>query len=324
MSVSTFAVAASDFCSVLARRRLLAVLLGCCCAAQAGPAAARKWTDVSGKYSIEAELIAFDDDTVIFQRPDHQLGEIALDKLSEADRKYLESQEAAELSGKVTGAMQTWKMADGMNVEGRIVDFIQRDVTIQHRRGKLFVNDRRYNNLPEIYQKIVNKIVAHFEGVEVNDRKELNRWVARQNGKPRTFNCQGVVLELANGDEYAVPFFLFSKEDLALLQPGYADWKTSQSDYEAHQDAAMRLQALAAARMRDQQVDRQVAQMQLAMSAVTAGITSFWEVTLYPGRGTPGRSIWVVVPGRNSRDAVNAALSRNPGYTAGPVRKVSY
>ena len=44
-----------------------------------------------------------------------------------------------------------------------------------------------------------------------------------------------------------------------------------------------------------------------------AGVTSLWEVTLYPARGTAGPPLWVVVPGRNSIDATNQALAQNPG-----------
>lgn len=302
-----------------ASRCLVAAL--CLPAAAAG---ARTWTDATGRYTLEADLVAFDGDRVILQREDKHLGEIARDKLSEEDRKYLESKEAEESSDKVLNGEQLWTMAGGLQIEARIVDFFSRDITVQRRRGKLYVNDRRYDNLPEIYQQILNRVVEHFEDVQIKQRTDLNRWVAKQNHKPRTFHCEGVVLELDNGDEYGVPFFLFSEKDLELLQPGFEAWKRTQEDYEERQNAAMRLQALAAARQRHEQIDRQVAQLQLGMQAVAAGVTSLWEVTLYPGRGTPGPPIWAVYPGRDSRTAVNQALAKNPGYIVGPVRKVSY
>ena len=40
-------------------------------------------------------------------------------------------------------------------------------------------------------------------------------------GEPRTYTCEGVVLELENGDEYGVPFFFFSEDDLKTLSPGW-------------------------------------------------------------------------------------------------------
>jgi hypothetical protein len=96
----------------------------------------------------------------------------------------------------------------------------------------------------------------------------------------------------------------------------------NKKDYAGREDHALLLRSLAAARHRDRQVKRQIAQMQLKLQAVQAGVTSLWEVTLYPAVGQGGPPLWVVMPGRNSRQATMAALQQNPGYVAGPVRRV--
>jgi hypothetical protein len=83
------------------------------------------------------------------------------------------------------------------------------------------------------------------------------------------------------------------------------------------------LESLAAARQHDAEIKNRIATMQLGLEAVQAGITSLWEVTLYPARGNAGAPLWVVVPGRNSAQAVANAQSKNPGYVVGPVRRVS-
>ncbi|MEX2306602.1 MAG: hypothetical protein WD738_03370 [Pirellulales bacterium] len=83
------------------------------------------------------------------------------------------------------------------------------------------------------------------------------------------------------------------------------------------------LQSLAAARQRNEQLDRQIAMMQLNLEAAQAGVTSLWEVTLYPARPNAGPPLWVVVPGRNSAQATANALAQHPGYVAGPVRRDS-
>ena len=83
------------------------------------------------------------------------------------------------------------------------------------------------------------------------------------------------------------------------------------------------LQSLAAARSRDAQVQREIAMMQLKLQAVDAGLTSLWEVTLHPAAGNGGPPLWVVVPGRDSRQATETALQQNPGFIVGPVRRVS-
>jgi hypothetical protein len=133
------------------------------------------------------------------------------------------------------------------------------------------------------------------------------------------------VLEVENGDEYVVPLSLFSDEDQKLLKGGWDEWLEAHrgNDYSAQQNNAFLLQSLAAERQRDQQVQRQIALMQLQLQAVEAGLTSLWEVTLYPATGRGGRPRWVVVPGRDSRQATAAALEQNPGYVAGPVRRVA-
>src|SRR4249919_560298 len=80
---------------------------------------ARVWTDSTGKYSIEADLIAFNDATVVLQRADHQLGQVPIDKLSQADRDYLKGKEAGDAVQKVSGATQTWTLRTGEKIIGR-------------------------------------------------------------------------------------------------------------------------------------------------------------------------------------------------------------
>src|SRR5215475_14912523 len=87
----------------------------------ASSASARVWTDSTGKYSIEANLIAFNDTTVILQRADHQLGQVPIDRLSQADRDYLKGKEAGDAVKKVSGAVQTWTLKTGEKIVGRVV-----------------------------------------------------------------------------------------------------------------------------------------------------------------------------------------------------------
>src|SRR6476620_1117401 len=84
-------------------------------------ASARVWTDSTGKYSIDADLIAFNDSTVVLQRPDHQLGQVPIDKLSQADRDYLKGKEASDAAKKVAGATKTWTLRTGEKLVGRVV-----------------------------------------------------------------------------------------------------------------------------------------------------------------------------------------------------------
>jgi hypothetical protein len=286
-------------------------------------AEARVWTDSSGRYTLEAKLVTFNDKSVVLQREDHELVAIPIDKLSEQDRAFLKSKEAGETSQAAWGGMQTWTLRDGTKLVGRIVDYATRDITLQRRRGRIYVNDRVYENLPEFYQLLIPKIVAQIENLRASDRPSLESWLARQPGATRTLHLEGVVLETENGDEYGVPFAMFSDKDLKLLKPGWEKWLAAHGDknYDDLDHRAFMLRSLAAARAHDARVEREIAMMQL--QAVAAGLTSLWEVTLYPAAGHGGPPLWVVEPGRTSRDATEAALARNPGYVAGPVRRVA-
>jgi hypothetical protein len=285
---------------------------------------ARVWTDSTGKYSIDADLISFNDSTVVLQRPDHQLGQVPIDKLSQADRDYLKGKEASDAVKKVSGATQTWTLRTGGKLVGRVVGFARKQMTIQRRRGNVYVNDRLLDNLPPIYQAIIPKIVAHEAKLVRDDRQGLEDWLVTQKGQPVTFTVEGPVLELEGGDEYVIPFFLLSMGDQNLLKPGWQQWLEAQSKQQYDQAATQEflVQSLMAARQRDEQIQQQVAQVQLNQ-AIMAGATSLWEVTLYPGRGTAGSPQWVVMPGINSREAAANALAKYPGYVPGPVRKVA-
>lgn len=305
----------------------------------AGPVEARTWKDVTGNYTIEADLVGFNDQTVILQRENKELGSFSIAQLCEEDREFLRSKAALETHDEHLNAMQTWTTRKGLKVVGRIVDFAQRDVTIQRRRGRLYVNDKQYENLPGIYQQMLLGIVEHEENFLVTNRADLDRWVMGLRGQPRTYRLDGVVIELENGDEYGVPFFLLSDNDAALLQGGFHSWLQdhklpeqgdSVPEYTDPNEHQLRLQSLAASVQQDQAVNQQIAMMNLNMQAMSlnmqaiqAGLTSAWEVTLYPVAGNPFPPRWVIALGRNSEIATQQALQQNPGFVSGPVRRVS-
>ncbi|MEM1068073.1 MAG: SHD1 domain-containing protein [Planctomycetota bacterium] len=292
------------------------------------PANARKWKDATGRYSLEADLVGFDQDLVILQRENKELGSCRIDQLSKEDQAYLKTKEAYAIHDSNLGKLQTWTTASGIKVIGKIVDFAKRDVTVQSRRGRTYVGDKAYKNLPEVYRTMLLKVIQHFEGEALADEAALNRWVRSLRGDARTYTLEGVVMELENGDEYGVPFFLLSKQDQEVLMAGYDEWlankKQEDQAAKAEEENSIRLQSQAAAYQQDQEMKRQVAVMRFNMEAIRTGLTSAWEVTLYPASGTVGYPMWVVTMGRNSEIATQNALRQNPGYFAGPVRKVSW
>jgi hypothetical protein len=54
------------------------------------PALARKWTDNTGQYSVDAELVEVKGDDVLLKKPDGSIIPVPINRLSDADRRYLE------------------------------------------------------------------------------------------------------------------------------------------------------------------------------------------------------------------------------------------
>lgn len=285
------------------------------------PLAARPWEDQTGRFTVQADLFAFSDSEVVLRRDDGELVRLQVKDLSARDQQYLASKEALEATS--TGAVQTWMMKGGWMVVGRIVGYDQQEVVIQRRRGHIYVNNRRFQNLPEFYRDMMMRLVAHFEQTPIPDQAAFEEWVLALRGDPRRFVADGVVLEFENGDEYTVPFIFFLQEDLQLLQSGWDRWVESSKNQQQRRSEDLALQAQARAFHQDRQQRRQVAEMQLMMQAVDAGVTDLWEVILEPKPGVRSPPRFVVVPARVSEQAVQVALRQNPAFVLAAVRKLN-
>ena len=293
---------------------------------------AREWSDKSGAYKFEATLVAFNDKTVVLRSSDkqrmngHELISIPRNELSPADQEYLSSREANELTSQLEKS-QNWTMRDGTKVVGKVVDFVRKDVVIQRRRNNVYVNDRLFSNLPEVYQQIVPKVVEEFEKVKLPNEKDLENWILTLRGSAKTYQCEGVILEFENGDEYAVPFFLFAESDLKALRPGWEQWSAAKSAEAEKEEHSLYLQTQASNFQQNIQnqlaVQQQLAIAQIQMLAVSTGAVDLWEVYMYPGQGVMGYPIHVVVTASDSSKASYQAAARNPGYVVGPIKKIS-
>jgi hypothetical protein len=288
----------------------------------AAQAHARKWTDSTGKYTVEADLIAADRLRVVLQNAEHRLISIERDKLSKADQDFVATELRQRQSRRNLNNDQVWTLKNGLKVRARVVAYGKRDVLVQVHNGQLYVNDRRFDNLPEVYQKMVPRIIDHFESDDLQTDADFKAWVAGHEGVTRHYELNGVALELDNGDRYAVPFFFFSDADLKVLQPGWQRWAAAKEDAEREREN-LYLQAQAQAYQHDPAANQQVSQLQLGLLGTIAGVTSMWEVQLFPGPGVMAQPMSVVVFARDSRSAVASALNGRPQYLAGPVRRLN-
>lgn len=295
----------------------------------------REWADKTGNVKVNGTLIAADQKDIVVRLDQpvkgRELLAIEIAQLSDADQKFLMLEES---EGQLKSATEkhSWSLRNGMNVFGKVVGFNRKEVTLQRRRGKLYVNDRPFDNLPEVYRKMIPRIVEHFEKKTFANDSQFNDWVLAQKAEARTFTCEGVLMELPNGEEYGIPFFFFKDTELTVLQPQWDEWlaanQAAKEDEETKRQQSLYLQSQAAAYQQSvqqnqayQQEMMQIARMQLQMQAVAAGVFSMWEVYLYPPAGVAAYPISVVVNARNSFDAANIASANNPGYVVGPIRK---
>jgi hypothetical protein len=285
---------------------------------------AREWKDASGKYSVKGDLIAYNAEQAVIKKSNGNLIAANIADLSVADREYLKSKESEDMVRAHANRLQTWTFRGGYKATGRLVDYIRRDVQLVRKRGRVYVNDRPLENLPDVYQVIVRRIVSHFENVPIENNRDVDKWLNQKEHNPRKYTCDGVILELENGDEVALPFFLFSETDLMLLEPGWERWLKAKEDEAAKARETFLLTAQARAydaqRQQAQQA-QQIAYLQLGLLATAVGALELWEVALEPPPGAYATPLSVIVPGRDSEAATAAALQRYPGYIAGPVRR---
>jgi hypothetical protein len=131
------------------------------------------------------------------------------------------------------------------------------------------------------------------------------------------------MLELESGDQIGVPFFLFSKEDLEVLKPGWQNWLQSEADSSTREDESFLVRSAAMAYQQDRAARQQVELLKLNLLGAAAGVVDIWEVGLRPGPRTYGRPMSVLVSAPNSAQATQIALAKNPGFTVYGVRRAS-
>ncbi len=161
----------------------------------------RVWTSKTGHYKVEAEVIAFNDHLVVLKKESGELIAVELNQLSEADQKFVASQETKDAAKKHLDAMQTWTGKDGLKMNGRVVAFGKRDLKVQRKLGTVHINDRKFSAIDPLHQKLVLKIISHLEKTKLEDEKQLESWAKSIGGEPKVYPLEGVLMQLESGDE---------------------------------------------------------------------------------------------------------------------------
>lgn len=286
----------------------------------------REWSDASGNYQVKGELIAYNSKSVVLQNEEKELISLEITDLSDADKQYLQAIRKGETRFAPPEATKTWGMKSGLKIKGRVLEFAKRQVHFDLHDGKVYVNDVLFDNLPPVYQKMVPRIVAVLERNKVENVDDLILWLKGTPGQSKTYDIEGVLFELENGDRYGIPLFFFSDIDLKALEPAWKRWVAAEKNRELQEQESFYLRAQSQSQSSSDsdnlQRMREIAEVQLRLQAFDAGLFDLWEVGMVPLPGNYGRPMKVVVPGRNSDQAQVAALQGNPGYRVVQVAKV--
>jgi len=310
----------------------------------------RIWHDVTGKYSVDAKFVTADDIHVVLERPDDKVIMVRRNQLSPEDEKYVadrfknisrvgrdtsnEPNREPERSNVAQQLNSKWQFFDGEPLVGWMVGYGAEQFIVARQRGDIVVNDRKLEDLPANYEKIVRDVIASVDKTPLADRKALSSHLAKQGGGPYSYSVEGVQFQLATDGEMpapsvTVPLGLLASEDAEAVAPGFQRWRAAQekdvpdevrsvvdSRESLMLDNYQRSRSLEAAKR------RQLQMIELQLLAADAGVTDIWQVELIPPIGY-GYPFTVVVPGQNSFIAQSRAAKRFPGMKVGASRKLS-
>ncbi len=292
------------------------------------PVYARTWTDASGKFKVEADLIAQNTEGIVVKTQKGKLLVLEIKQLSQDDQKYLKSAEAGTDRLADTDKNHTWSLTiKDLKVTGSLTGYYAEDYVIQRAQSKVVVNGKKENELPELFLRVLPAIVNHFERTDLADLRALNNWLTKEGKGEHKYHVEGVHMQLASGVNVKIPIFLFGSVEQEFLKPGLERWVAMQSEKmeyeqkaELERREAMMMAASARAYQANQAAQTQAQIMQLELLAVATGATELWEVALLPTMAY-GRPFTVIVPARNSLAAEQQALQRYPGTRVGATRK---
>ncbi|QDV25127.1 SHD1 domain-containing protein [Aureliella helgolandensis] len=287
------------------------------------PVQARLWSSKNGHYKLEAEAITFNEELVVLKRPTGELVAVELKELSEEDQEYVRSKEATDAAEKSADEMQTWTSRDGMKIRGRVVAYGRRDLVVQRKLGRVHIDDKKFSDIDPLHQRLLLKIIGHEEKTTFEDEKQLETWGKTLGGTPRIYKLEGVRMELEGGDEIGVPFFMFSTEDLAILEPGWQMWLEEDESQKTQERESFLMRSAAMAHQQDRAAKQQIEMLKLNLLGAATGAIGVWQVGLVPGQGVYGRPTSVMITAQNSGQARQIAMQNYPGYIVGGVRKAS-
>lgn len=311
---------------ILNKQSLAAFLLFTSAFAFCGTCSADEWSDASGQFQWDGDLFAADAEMAVIRDKKGKLHAVLTKELSQPGQNAVQEFLKTAASEK-DDDIQTWVLNSGLKVRANVLGYKSGVVIIEDRSGSAYVNKKALNKIDPVYQAMLPRLIERYEDKNVTSMDTFKRWVRKLRGGQKELTVDGVLMKLESGDEYAVPIFMFSKQDAEVLSAGWKQWfeKETTDKKRQQEDLMIRAEAADYQQKTDQgnQERRQIEMMKLNLLAVDAGLTSLWEVQMATGNGNYGRPLRIVVPARNSAEARSTALQNNPGYRVTGLRQVS-
>jgi hypothetical protein len=293
-----------------------AVTVSCVCVS---PAAARQWTDATGKYHQEAELVDFDGHLVVLKKAQGRLVAVPLDSLSSADQEYLKSKQAKDDISGAASKDRTWTLTDGKKFTGQVVKFGKKEITISRKLAKLYVNGKAYSDLSEWRQFLVPQLVSHQEGKEYKDDNAIQDLIASRKGADLVYSVEGVLFELESGEQVPVPIWLLSTKDRKVIEPEWNAWAAAEKELELKEQHQQEESTMARAKANEYQKNQQ-AQLQLQYLQLASQWFDLWQVFV---TAPDGSTRWITIPATDSRSAQIAAQNQCPNCVLGATRMIT-
>ena len=299
----------------------------------------RLWKAADGKHSIEADLVDFDQTNCVLKKKDGKLVFVKIDQLSKADQEYLKSKEAVTIHEEAPEAYRTWTLKDGREIVGQIKNYAKKTIQFTRKDGNVFVNNKRFDDLKDWQKYVAEGIASHDSQTDIDSKEKMGSWLARHRPPQIDIPCEGVILQLKDKSIFAAPFYMFTSTDQQYLQNGWDKWQeayaakttgdnTKQADNtqkksnEELQSQLDELKLQLRSRSRLEARERALSMKANQIYIEEAFGNAMWRVNLMPKPGVRLPPRQVVVPGRDSLQAMYVAERRYPQYNIGGVSKV--
>ncbi len=285
----------------------------------------RTWTDQSGEHTVEAELVDYDQQSVVLKKEGGRLVTVPIDALSEQDQQFLQSEEAKQIHEDSPEAYRVWHLKDGRKITALVHDFARKRLTVVRRNGDVMVDGQAYEDLMNWQQYMVQEMASRAANQPLVNAEDLEDWLADQPNARARLQADGVILKLEDGSFFTAPFFMFSKADQVYLRPGYEEWLAAQENKNRSDEAdkyasEMSLYLRARARLDEQERALNMKANQLWIE--TAFGIPQWQVNLMPRMNMNAPLKQVIVSGNSSRVAMAKVASRYPGYRVVGIRRL--